>query len=277
MVLDALLPIHLYRTDPLSRVIMTTLCHSHSYNLLHHWQQQHAWGKSTSHNESLRNLHDLVGQRIGILGYGSIGRQVACVASAMGSTVLAYTASPRPTPESKHDRGFIVPGTGDPDGSIAVEWYSGLDKASLHHFLSQDLDQLLVSVPLTKETNHFLAAPEFEILSKRNAFISNISRGQIINQDDLIEALRMYAEDTTAGKARHDRRGIKGAALDVTDPEPLPKESPLWSAPNCIVTPHISGLGSAYVDRAMQVLEINLGRRERGEKMINVVNREKGY
>lgn len=257
---------------------MTTLCHSHSYNLLHHWQQQHAWGKTKSqHNASLRSVHDLVGQRIGILGYGSIGRQVARVASAMGSTVLAYTASPRPTLESKKDRGFIVPGTGDPDGSIPAEWYSGLDKASLHNFLSQDLDHLLVSVPLTKETNHFLAAPEFAILSKRNAFVSNISRGQIINQDDLIDSLRQYAKDTLDGKEVHDRRGLKGAALDVTDPEPLPKESPLWSAPNCIVTPHISGLGSAYLDRAMQVLEVNLKRREKGEKMINVVNRDKGY
>ena len=257
---------------------MTALCHSHSYNLLHHWQQQHAWGKATAeYDGSLRTVHDLVGQRLGVLGYGSIGRQVARVATAMGSTVLAYTASPRATPESKKDRGFIVPGTGDPDGSIPKEWYSGLDKASLHNFLAQDLDHLLVSVPLTKETNHFLAAPEFAILSKRNAFISNISRGQIINQDDLITSLYQYDKDTKDGKKGEDRRGLRGAALDVTDPEPLPKDSPLWDAPNCIVTPHISGLGSAYLDRAIQVLEVNLDKRERGEKMINVVNREKGY
>lgn len=195
----------------------------------------------------------------------------------MGSTVLAYTASPRPTPESKKDKGFIVPGTGDPDGSIPKEWYSGLDKESLHSFLAQDLDHLLVSVPLTKETTHFLAAPEFEILGKRNAFISNISRGQIIKQDDLIDALHQYHKDTKDGEGGEDRKGLKGAALDVTDPEPLPEDSPLWDAPNCIVTPHISGLGSAYLDRAMQVLEVNLDRREKDEKMINVVDRKRGY
>ena len=222
-------------------------------------------------------MHDLVGQRIGILGYGSIGRQVARVASAMGSTVLAYTAGPRPTPESKKDYGFIVPGTGDPDGSIPEEWFSGLDKESLHNFLAQDLDQLLVSVPLTKETTHFIGAAEFEILSKRNAFVSNISRGQIVKQDDLIDALHQYDQDTKDGKKGSDRRGLRGAALDVTDPEPLPEDSPLWDAPNCIVTPHISGLGSAYLDRAMQVLEVNLDRKEKGDKLINVVNREKGY
>ena len=190
----------------------------------------------------------------------------------MGMDVIAYTASPRPTPSSKKDHGFIVPNTGDPDGSIPSAWFSGLDKVSLHNFLAQDIDHLLVSVPLTKETMHSLAAPEFQILAKRNAFITNISRGQILNQADLITALEAFAKD--GGKSG---KGLRGAALDVADPEPLPKEDPLWEAPNCIITPHISGLGTAYVDRAFQVLEVNLDRRERGEKMINVVNREKGY
>ena len=67
----------------------------------------------------------------------------------MGMDVLAYTASPKPTPESRKDHGFIVPGTGDPDGAIPSAWYSGLDKASLHNFLKQDLDMLMIGVPLT--------------------------------------------------------------------------------------------------------------------------------
>ena len=194
----------------------------------------------------------------------------------MGMDVIAYTASPRSTPESKHDKGFIVPGTGDPDGSIPSAWYSGLDKESLHNFLKQDIDLLLISVPLTKETTHFIAGPEFEILGKRNAFISNISRGQIIKQSDLLTALKKY-KDNDPLNGGDGGGGIRGAALDVTDPEPLPEDDPLWDAPNCIITPHISGLGSAYVDRAFQVLEVNLDRRENGEKLINVVDREKGY
>jgi hypothetical protein len=67
----------------------------------------------------------------------------------MGSDVIAYTASPRPTPDSRRDQGFIVPGTGDPDGSIPSAWYSGLDKKSLHEFLSKKIDLLVLSVPLT--------------------------------------------------------------------------------------------------------------------------------
>ena len=194
----------------------------------------------------------------------------------MGMDVIAYTASPRSTPESKHDKGFIVPGTGDPDGSIPSAWYSGLDKESLHNFLKQDIDLLLISVPLTKETTNFIAEPEFKILGKRNAFISNISRGQIIKQSDLLTALKKY-KDNDPLDGGDGGGGIRGAALDVTDPEPLPEDDPLWDAPNCIITPHISGLGSAYVDRAFQVLEVNLDRRDNGEKLINVVDRKKGY
>ena len=217
-----------------------------------------------------------MGERLAVLGYGSIGRQVARVGKALGMDIIAYTASPRTTPESKHDKGFIVPGTGDPDGSIPSAWYSGLDKQSLHHFLSQDIDHLLISVPLTKETTHFLAEEEFKILGKRNAFITNISRGQIIKQSALLEALQKYADNDPL-KRGDGGGGLRGAALDVTDPEPLPKDDPLWDAPNCIITPHISGLSAKYVDRAFQVLEVNLDRRERGEKMINVVNRKRGY
>ena len=70
---------------------------------------------------------------------------------------------------------------------------------------------------------------------------------------------------------------MQGAALDVTDPEPLPADSELWDLKNVIVTPHISGNGVAYEERAFQVLEVNLERREKGERLINVVRRERGY
>ena len=178
--------------------------------------------------------------------------------------VIAYTASPRKTPESKKDKGkYIVPGTGDPDGLIPSAWYSGLDKASLHNFLSQSIDILLVSVPLTSQTFHFLAEEEFAILSKSNAFVVNIARGRILQQEDLIAALK-------EGK-------LRGAALDVTDPEPLPEESELWGLQNVAVTPHVSGIGTTYYERSFAILDRNLTGLERGESLINVVDRKKGY
>lgn len=108
-----------------------------------------------------------------------------------------------------------------------------------------------------------LGTEEFKILSKKKAFISNISRGGIINQPELISAMNDGL--------------LRGAALDVTDPEPLPDNHALWTTPNVIVTPHISGNGVAYIDRAFGVLEMNLEKRAKGESLINVVDRKRGY
>ncbi|KAL9102919.1 MAG: hypothetical protein Q9163_001979 [Psora crenata] len=257
-------------------VILTALAHSHHYNLLHDWQRAKKWGKSAN-EKVLRSLRDQTCQRLGVLGYGSIGRQVGRVAKAMGMDVIAYTASPRPTPESRRDRGFIVPGTGDPEGEFPSAWYSGLDKESLHVFLHQDIDLLLISVPLTKQTERFIGPTELEILgARRNAFVSNISRGKIIRQSSLLTSLRKYADNDPLDGG-DGGGGLRGAALDVTDPEPLPKDDPLWEAPNCIITPHISGLGDTYLERSLQVFEANLDREEKGEPLINVVDRKKGY
>ncbi|KAI9806664.1 MAG: hypothetical protein M1825_006121 [Sarcosagium campestre] len=253
-------------------VILTALAHSHKLPKLLEWQREKHWGGL----QAIGPVRDMVGQKLGVLGYGSIGRQgllaplpeLARVAKAMGLDVIAYTARPRSTKESRKDAGFIVPGTGDPDGDIPSAWFSGVEKDQLHQFLRQDIDILVISVPLTPGTTHLLSAAELDILGKnRQAFISNISRGQIVQQGDLIAALKRPLEDG----------GLRGAALDVTDPEPLPPESELWHLPNVIISPHISGGGTAYVDRAFQVLEENLDRIEKGKALLNVVDRRKGY
>jgi orotidine-5'-phosphate decarboxylase len=74
---------------------------------------------------------------------------VGRVAKAMGMDVIVHTATEKTTPEQRADHGYFVPGIGDPDGSIPSKWFSGDDKASLHNFLAQDIDILVVSVPLT--------------------------------------------------------------------------------------------------------------------------------
>ena len=184
--------------------------------------------------------------------------------------VYAYTASKRDTAEKKRDNGYIVPGTGDKEGLVPSKWFSGTDKESLHDFLGSGLDVLVVSLPLTKKTTGLLGKKEFEILAKKNAFMINISRGKILVQDELISALKSF--DDSEGK-----EGLRGAALDVTDPEPLPDGHPLWTAPNAIVTPHISGNSVAYAGRAAEVLELNLGRYAKGEALANLVDRDRGY
>jgi phosphoglycerate dehydrogenase-like enzyme len=258
-------------------VLMTLLSHNHQLRKLEKWQAEHHWGSSVSHhslkcaliyqqaNNSKLELKvtDLQRQRIGILGYGSIGRQVARVCKSLGMSVVAFTASPRLTPASRCDTGYNIPNTGDLDGTLPCEWHHGFEKPSLHKFLSADLDVLLVAVPLTAKTTYLLSDEEFEILGKKRAFVINIARGKVLDQEALIDALR--------------KGSIRGAALDVTDPEPLPKDSDLWAMENVFVTPHVSGLGDAYASRAFGVFVENFERCRSGTARFNVVDRRRGY
>ncbi|PNY29613.1 D-isomer specific 2-hydroxyacid dehydrogenase, partial [Tolypocladium capitatum] len=197
----------------------------------------------------------------GILGYGSIGRQTARVARGMGMVVHAYTLHPRPTPESRRDESYAPPGLGDPDGVFPRKWFSGGSTAELHEFLGSGLDLLVVATPLTPQTRGLIARAELEVLG-RGAVVSNVGRGPVVRTEDLVAALRA--------------RVIGGAALDVTDPEPLPEGHPLWRAENVIVTPHVSGASTAYGKRILGILELNLERLSDGRGLTNVVSKKDG-
>lgn len=197
-------------------------------------------------------------------------------------TILAYTAFPRTTPESRRDAGYRVPGTeGDVDGTLPAEWFSGTSIEDLHHFLAQDLDYLIIAVPLTASTTKLIGAPELEVLAKSNCFLLNLSRGQVIDQPALIESLKLGLQapkcEWTDMLAKGSHNGIRGAALDVTDPEPLPEGHELWRLENCFITPHVSAVNQMYWPRAMGVLEENLGREREGRGLVNLVDRVKGY
>ncbi|KAJ6186566.1 hypothetical protein N7519_007867 [Penicillium mononematosum] len=245
--------------------VMNWLVSSRKYIKGYEAQKSHLWDKSAYKP----GIHDQVGKKVGILGYGSIGRQIARVSHALGMTVHAYTATPRPTPESRRDSGYIVPGTGDPDGSIPASWHHGTDRESIRSFLATGLDHLVVSLPLTPQTIHLLGAQEFAILSEHSRhhaskpYVTNISRGKVIDQKALVDALNSGV--------------LGGAALDVTDPEPLPKDDALWEASNAQISPHVSALGVEYFPRSLDILQVNLGRIARGEPLINSYIRGKGY
>jgi phosphoglycerate dehydrogenase-like enzyme len=203
----------------------------------------------------------------GILGYGSIGRQTARVATAMGMKVHAYTLHPRPTPESRRDHGWTPAGLGDPEGVLPARWFSGPTTADLHAFLASGLDLLVLATPLTEATRHLLTRAEFEVLAADGragrTFVSNIARGPVVHTADLMAALEGGL--------------IRGAALDVTDPEPLPDGHPLWTAKNVIITPHISGASLKYFSRILAILECNLQRLADGAELVNRVDRRRGY
>ncbi|KAB8238554.1 D-isomer specific 2-hydroxyacid dehydrogenase family protein [Aspergillus alliaceus] len=247
--------------------LMNWLVASRKFAYTYEDQKKHVWrGNVDGH---LQRIHDQVGKKVGILGYGSIGRQIGRVAQALGMEVHAYTASPRPTPASRHDNGYIVPGTGDKEGTIPVSWHHGTDKASIHEFLSLGLDHLVISLPLTPQTTHLLGAKEFALLAANTRpkhpkpYLTNISRGKVVDQDALIAAL--------------ESGDLSGAALDVTDPEPLPAEHPLWEAPNVQISPHVSSLGVEYLPRSLDILKVNIGRIENGLDLLNEYKRGKGY
>jgi phosphoglycerate dehydrogenase-like enzyme len=135
----------------------------------------------------------------------------------------------------------------------------------LHRFLGSGLDMLVVSTPLTERTRGLIGRDELAVLgsSKGHAFLSNISRGAVIDTNALVNALESNV--------------IGGAAIDVTDPEPLPDGHELWSTKNLIITPHISGQSLSYGERALAILEANLLRFCEGKGLINEVSRKEGY
>ena len=199
----------------------------------------------------------------GVLGYGSIGRQCARIASALGMEVYAYTRGERKTSESRKDNTYLqycVPNTGDPEGKIPAKWFHGTSPESVNAFLAQDLDILVISLPLTKATENIISHAQFEVMRKKRTFVSNVARGKHINTEALVAAL--------------ERGHIRGAALDVTDPEPLPTEHPLCKAPNVFITPHISWMAEDVWSGSIQLLEANLERLNNNEPCINRIVKE---
>lgn len=175
--------------------------------------------------------------------------------------VYAYTLHERSTPESRKDDSYTEPGLGDPEGQFPSKWFHGTEQ--LDGFLGSNLDLLVITMPLTSTTKHMISSKQFEILSKRKAFVSNVGRGAIVNTDDLITAL--------------EKGQIRGAALDVTDPEPLPEDHKLWKAPNVIITPHCSGNSYHYNERVLKILAYNLERLRDGKEVVNEVDRKLRY
>ena len=125
----------------------------------------------------------------------------------------------------------------------------------------KDLDYLIVLAPMTPENKNLINAEILEAM-KPSAYLVNIARGGILDDDALIDALKSG--------------GIAGAGLDVFEKEPLPADSPFWDVPNLIITPHNGGMSETYVEQAMPVIETNLRALLSGkpEDMINVVERD---
>lgn len=197
---------------------------------------------------------ELYGATVGILGYGSIGRQVAYLARAFGTRVLALKRDVRRLDNSH----YAQPGIGDPQAEIPDMIYP---QDALRSFV-KECDYVIVTVPLTGKTRYLINAAVLEAM-KPTAILINIARGDVVDEQALIDAL-------AAGK-------IGGAGLDVFSEEPLPASSPLWQLPNVILSPHIAGFSEHYDERAIDVFAENLRRFLAGEPLLNLVDREHDY
>ena len=191
---------------------------------------------------------------VGIVGYGSIGRQVAKLLQAFGATVLAtkYDAK-NPT-----DSGYIPENIGDPGGDYLQRLYPAQALKSM----LKECDYVVVCVPLTKDTQGLIGEAQLAEM-KQSAYLVDVSRGGVVNHADLIPAL--------------DEGQIAGAALDVYPEEPLPEDNPLWKMPNVILTPHIAGVSREYNSRAAALFAENLKRYLDGEQLLNLIDLQRGY
>lgn len=244
--------------DRASRVIVTTATGIHALTiseyvfgsmLMFNWnwpqmvrlQDSHVWAKSAGWY-SLGG-RELAGQTLGVIGMGSIGRRIAQVGRAFGMHVLGMR------------RSFGTDLSSDPDLD------QGYPPQRLHELLGQS-DYVVLAVPLTAETERFIGEAELRAM-KPGAYLVNIARGRVIDEQALIRALR--------------EGWIAGAGLDVAEIEPLPSNSLLYSLPNVILTPHIAGVSVHYEKRLAEVFADNLRRYRAGEPLVNRFDPARGY
>lgn len=237
-------------------VLSVMLSHAYKLPLSREFQQRQVWGGG-EHRVGF-TPRELRGQTVGIVGYGAIGREIARLATALGMRVLATKRTE--TSPTTYD-GYAAPGTGDPEGALPDAYFVLDTPGQLQQLLSQS-DIVILLVPMTTDTRHLIGASEL-VQMKRDALLINIGRGGLIDQQALMDAMN----DNMIG----------GAVLDVTDPEPLPGDHPLWHTPNVLITPHVAGLSTHYNDNVVRVFAKNLRRYANGEALVNVVRRELGY
>ncbi len=207
---------------------------------LYRAQLARRWEKKSSREHG---PGELTGQTLLIVGLGRIGDAIAARARPFGLRILAVKRNA----SSRHDPGVPV------DELVSLE--------RLDQVIGQ-ADHLCLAVPLTPATRHLVDARRIALM-RTGAYVYNISRGAVVDEAALVEAL-------SAGK-------LAGAGLDVFEQEPLPETSPLWDLPNVILTPHVAGLTPRYFQRAAALFAENLDRFLSGQTLRNQFDAARGY
>jgi phosphoglycerate dehydrogenase-like enzyme len=203
------------------------------YQIQRHWAQQEIWDEPVRPRE----LH---GQVLLIIGFGAIGQELAKRVKPLGMRIWAVTRS------------------GQGDSRLADRI---LPASRLEELLSE-ADYVVLAAPETPETHHLIGSEQLGAM-KSTAFLINVARGSLVDEEALVAALK--------------RRAIAGAALDVTAQEPLPPGSPLWTLENVIITPHISAVSELLWERQTELLLENLERWFSDQELLNLVDLQRGY
>ena len=202
--------------------------------LIEAWENQkaHTWKRLTEPDE-------LFGKTAAIIGLGSIGREIAKHLKNMGMRVVAVKQTTSIEP-------FV-------DQLFTIDHLPAALSCA---------DYVIVTLPLTPQTKKLFNLRTFNMM-KENAFFINVSRGDVVEEPDLIKVLT--------------EKCIRGAALDVFTTEPLPEDSPLWDVPNLFITPHYSAISPMYLDRSLKIFRNNLQIFPQRIGMLNVVDKLRGY
>src|SRR5690606_1164050 len=199
------------------------------------------------HNKDARQwasdpVIEVAGMTLGVIGMGGFGIEMAKRAQGYDMTVIAIDPVRTEAPSYVHE---LRPAT----------------EENLHDLLRRS-DIVMMACPLTKETYHLISTEELALM-KPTAYLINVTRGGIIDEPALVQALK-------SGQ-------IAGAGLDVVEKEPLDPNSPLWDAPNLIITPHRAGASQHRPRKIYEFFLQNLERYMKGERPLNVIDKQRGF
>ncbi len=197
---------------------------------------------------------ELQNTTLGIIGYGGIGQEIAHLANAFGMKILV---TKRDISEPSINS-WQFPNPSKTQQDLVAKLYL----PEHLHIMLKHCDYVVAAVPLTENTKHMISSSEFSAMKKGTVLV-NISRGKVVDELALINALQ----------TGH----LRGAILDVFETEPLDTKSPLWTLPNVIISPHVSGLNPNYDQRAIELFANNLKSYLSGNPLLNEVNIKRGY
>jgi phosphoglycerate dehydrogenase-like enzyme len=234
--------------------ITVLLALAHRVPTMVEWQRRGGWPPDAE-RWPLFVPTEVRGATLGIIGYGSIGRELARIATtAFAMRVLACKRDPG----RREDTGYSAPGTGDPEGRLPEAWFP---PEKLRDLLERS-DVVVMAAPFTAATERMIGTAELAVM-KPSAYFINVGRGATVDEPALAAALR--------------ERRVAGAAIDVFAQEPPPAGHPFYALDNVIVSPHVSGFLPSYDDRCTDLFAENLRRFLAGAPLLNLVDRAHGY